>query len=44
MNKRNTYKEKLLNRTLCFDKYGTAVQFMLQEGCSNKCTFVKYIT
>ena len=41
MNKRNTYKEKLLNRTLCFDKYGTTVQFMLQEGCSNKCTFCK---
>ena len=41
MKKRNTLKDKLLNRTYYFDSNGIAIQFLLQKGCNNKCTFCK---
>ena len=41
MNKRNTYKEKLRNRTRYIDQDGIFIQFDLQEGCTNKCSFCK---
>lgn len=41
MNKRNTFKEKLLNRTCHLDRVNVGIQFMMQEGCTNKCTFCK---
>ena len=40
MNKRNTYKEILKNRTRIL-KTNTSIQFMLQDGCNNHCTFCK---
>ena len=41
MNKRNTWKEKLYNRTYRLDENGICIEFMLQEGCTNKCSFCK---
>ena len=41
MNKRNTLKEKLLNATQPLDPNNIGVQFLLQDGCSNMCTFCK---
>lgn len=41
MNKRNTFREKLLNRTRHLDMTDVGIQFMMQEGCHNKCTFCK---
>lgn len=41
MNMRNTSKEKLYNRTFYNDRDGIAIQFRLEWGCSNKCSFCK---
>ena len=41
LNKRNTYNEKLNNRFYSFDKNDVSAKFMLEEGCTNKCSFCK---
>ncbi len=41
MNMPNTDIEKLYNRTFYNDKDGVVIQFRLEWGCSNKCTFCK---
>ena len=41
MNMPNTDIEKLYNRTHYKDKDGVIIQFRLEWGCSNKCTFCK---
>ena len=41
MNKRTTWKEKMLNRTYFLDEDKVEIQFMMQQGCSNKCSFCK---
>lgn len=41
LNKRNTYRTRLDNRTRFFYKSNTSAQFFLEDGCSNRCTFCK---
>lgn len=40
-NKRNSYKTRLANRTRPLYKSNVAIQFFLEDGCSNRCTFCK---
>ncbi len=40
-NKRNSYKTRLTNRTRFLYKTNTSIQFFLEDGCSNRCTFCK---
>ncbi len=40
-NKRNSYKTRLFNRTRFLYNSNTSIQFFLEDGCSNRCTFCK---
>lgn len=40
-NKRNSYKTRLDNRTRFLYKSNTSIQFFIEDGCSNRCTFCK---
>lgn len=41
LNNKNSIKTKLTNRTKKFFGKNTSIQFFLEDGCSNRCTFCK---
>lgn len=41
LNNKNSIKTKLINRTNKFFGKSTSIQFFLEDGCSNRCTFCK---
>lgn len=41
MNQRNSYKTRLENRTRYMYNNNASIQFFIEDGCSNRCTFCK---